>query len=440
MAIVALFTLMFSDVFGQRIWVQKTLAVKDGDSEIKYWQNTNDKNQKVYTVVGSLPASFENEEFIYGIDSILNENHRLSTQAKNVNGLSVLALSSFDEELLNKVVSDFFKNGLEVATNFKVENADGYALPERPRGRNIVGLERANQIYRHTKHWTQNESTVLCYENSGVKLPWLKLTFKTNTLKTEKERMALMVLEEMLQLPSSTFRQKLLESGLCIDAKFNSGGFGGKPSFYLEPNPMGAKNAIDSFFSELYKMHQFDYSTAEQLDLAKQRLRNKWAFAEDLFTTSAIELADYQHYSTLEAFKNRANTLDSITKVDLFNAIKNHLHNKAFHIEWEYPRNTYFEHKELFRNSVAVSTVKLDFEKREMTLDNKNEKQLEELNYTLNLSPKGTLTIYSTDVRSKRSFNRAAKVLGLLIKENDHLEFRVESLRSNNSPQITFKN
>lgn len=251
-----------------------------------------------------------------------------------------------------------------------------------------------------------------------------------------KEVMVWKVLQTMLQLPNSTFRQKLVESGLNVEAGLADVKHKGVLAFSLKANPNGIKASIDSFFTEVHKMHRFDYSTVDQLEFAKKVIRNDWAHSADKFEPSALGLADFYAYEAVNDFKRRDSILATITKVDLMNCIRTYIQNRPFHIElWKENRDGFN-----LRNSQSPEVCELYYGSGNSKLTEEHKGVLDELLYTLNLSPKGTVTVFvAKQKKRKLEEKRGEAVLSYLEDRNRSMNFKLKVIKTqNSSPEITF--
>lgn len=213
------------------------------------------------------------------------------------------------------------------------------------------------------------------------------------------------VLCKIIAQRNSTFYNKMVASGLSLQAgfKYHPARCGHFLYFEVEPNPFGVKEAVEAFFEELYAMPLFNYTSKEQLDLAKEQILADMAYTTDRFATEA----DLKY--ALQANQWPADTavyLDSVyavTKVDIMNFIRTYLHEKPFLLYVMTDKMAYAQLSKSIINSGKLEQYKVSYrDKRAYKLDEDNVRELVNVAYILNMTNWAVVDVNLYGVARKR--------------------------------------
>lgn len=452
------FWVLSSALLGQTpTWEEKSVTytnAKNQDETLTYLK-LNDENNKLHRALLYAPTSVGYPEGMRRpvlSQKFLREYQVHQKDPKETGTHHWMSMASVDAQALSNQIWHFATSLEDVylITNFELLEPKALVQPKSWCRNALMKrpyLEDGDEGFNDALGYflgVQTSSTcqprMLAVREKNFKIPQVNIFFKNpESLYQEfnsKEVMTWKVLQAMLELPNSTFRQKLVESGLNVESGLVDAKHKGLLAFSLKTNPKGIKASIDSFFAEVNKMHRFDYSTVEQLEFAKKVIRNNWAHEADKFEKLALSLADYYAYGELAGYRKRDSLLATITKVDLMSCIRTYIQNRPFHVELWKEGDDGFN----LRNSLGPEVCELYYGFGNWKLTEEHKVVLDELLYTLNLSPKGTVVVLVTKQKKRKlEAKRGDAVISYLEERNNSMNFKLKVIKMENStPDVTF--
>lgn len=221
------------------------------------------------------------------------------------------------------------------------------------------------------------------------------------------------VLTKIMGQRDATFSKNMIASGLNTEAMlyFNPMSCGKYLFFELTPNPFGIRAAIEAFFVQLNRMPQFDYTTKEQLQLAKEQLRIDQEFANDRFSTRAIQYASFWANGAAEMMPTYMDSANGVTKVDIMNFIRKYMQRSPFLIMAEVPQDEKDEVLEYMPQTKRIEAYVVRYDdERASRLQKAQVIELQGVTYLLSLTSWAEVSVH---VYGKKKKTRARRIKAL---------------------------
>ena len=252
------------------------------------------------------------------------------------------------------------------------------------------------------------------------------------------------VLSKIIQQRNSTFSNNMVRSGLNVDAglAYNSMSCSHYLLFKLQPNPFGVKEAIEGFFTQLYRMPQFDYTTKEQLDLAKERLAIDYEFQMDRFETRARYTAGFWANDNLELLPSFLDSIEAVTKVDIMKFIRKYLQTQPFLISVKVPHEKREETLEYIKETKDIGDYKVMFDgEKDARIGKEDVLLLRDVGYIFDLTSWASVDVHVYGKKRRVREKRAKAILSYFNARDIENEFKVvfhKSGQRDGSEQVSF--
>jgi len=217
------------------------------------------------------------------------------------------------------------------------------------------------------------------------------------------------VLSKILKQNTSSFQVRFVTSGLSREAQVidNPMLIDTFICFQIFPNPFGIKESIEAFFKELYAMPLFDYTTKEQLELAKEQIAIEKEISGDRFVSQAIFESGFYAQGLEEFIPAYLDSVNAITKVDLMNFIRKYFHEQPFKMHVLASKQRYEEVCEYVKSTKPIESYIPRFkDERAAKWTDSSDVILDELTYILNLTSWAPVEVHlygnKKRLRSKR--------------------------------------
>jgi len=230
------------------------------------------------------------------------------------------------------------------------------------------------------------------------------------------------VLSSIIAQQNSTYTQNMVQSGLALSSTFSF-----HPArcadflyFQIEPNPFGIKEAVEAFFAELYAMPLFDYTSKEQLNLAKERIIIDVEFSKDRFNTYANFLAGFYGNDLTPDVNAYLDSVAVVTKVDIMNFIRKYLHNQPYLLYVNVPNESFADVGKYIYTTREIDKYVVPFEnEKSSNLSREAILVADSVAYILNLTTWANIDVVLNGKAKKREKEKRAKAIEAYFKSKN---------------------
>lgn len=144
---------------------------------------------------------------------------------------------------------------------------------------------------------------------------------------------AAQLLETMLNLPTSRFHHRLIDSGVVIDARVNAGNARNvsRFNFYLEVQPENAHRAVTLLKQEIAAMMDESYFSRDEIKTAQRLIMSRQMFdMESPFSFATRTTARWWSMASPDYYLDQPYAIARLNPEDIREFIKTYLHRQPF--------------------------------------------------------------------------------------------------------------